>query len=394
MTFSRHKNTALLAALALAIISPALVARPAAAQEFEEWDEFGEMDAWFGAPSSRAWGGVEFLLWRRTGMRTPPLVTTGDPANPFAGILDPAVAPETQIIVGDDRLGERFRPGGRVTLGTWFGPYEGLGVEGTFFALGQQTSEFQLNSGGVPVVTVPFFNVNAGFEDALQLAAINPALVFGGIDIRTTSDVTGGDLLLRGAMVRNFGLRLDWLAGYQNVNINETLVINYSLNDGVNQFAVVDNFRTKNQFHGGALGLTGEVRRGPLTYEFLTKVGLGNMHEKAIISGQNDTVNPDGGFFATGNHTGTFTRNVFAVAPEARIKVGLDINQNTRVSFGYSALYYSRVAQPGDQINRNIDDTTLFNNGPPNVPTTQPPFAFRDNGYWLFGINAGIDWRF
>src|SRR5262245_33842675 len=136
MRFSKPSAPLLLAALLLAASSLISGANPAAAQDFEDFGGFGEFESMLGPPPALVWGGVEYLLWQRRGMSTPPLVTSGDPANPSAGILDPAVAPETQILVGNDRLGERFRSGGRVNLGLWFGPYENIGVEGNYYMLG------------------------------------------------------------------------------------------------------------------------------------------------------------------------------------------------------------------------------------------------------------------
>lgn len=397
MLIARPQAATYAAALLLAAISLAIGGTPAAAQDFGEFDEFGGgFDSWMSPMPTRVWAGVDYLLWWRRGIATPPLVTSGDPTNPQAGILDPAVSPDTQILVGNDRLGEKVRPGGRVNIGTWFGPYESLGAEVNFYALGELNTEMQYNSAGNPVLTVPFFNVNTGLEDALQLAALLPAPVFGGINIRTSSDVMGGDLLLRGAVLRDFQFSLDWLAGYQFARIDESLVLNYSLSDGQNEFALLDNFSTQNQFHGGALGLAGSGRRGAWTCSLLTKLGLGNMHEQVIISGQN-TVNPGavttpGGFFAQATNSGTFTQNSFTVAPEIGLKFGYDINQNARVSFGYNYLYFSQVAQPGDQIDRRINNTQL--NGALLVGDAFPAFAFRDNGYELHGITFGIDGRF
>src|SRR6267154_2382725 len=46
-----------------------------------------------------------------------------------------------------------------------------------------------------------------------------------------------------------------------------------------------DRFQTRNQFHGGQLGLRARMARGQWSLNTLGVVGIGNMNEQVIING-------------------------------------------------------------------------------------------------------------
>ena len=58
---------------------------------------------------------------------------------------------------------------------------------------------------------------------------------------------------------------------------------------------VLDSFETRNEFHGGMLGLLAEIEGGSWSFNMLAKLGLGNMRQKVIISGQTLITDPGGG---------------------------------------------------------------------------------------------------
>ena len=64
-----------------------------------------------------------------------------------------------------------------------------------------------------------------------------------------------------------------------------------------------------------------------------------------------------GGFLALPSNIGHYAHNDLAVVPEVGLTLGYDITCRLKFTMGYSFLYWSKVARPGDQINTNINST-------------------------------------
>jgi hypothetical protein len=54
------------------------------------------------------------------------------------------------------------------------------------------------------------------------------------------------------------------------------------------------------------------------------------------------------------------------------------------------------VARPGEQIDREINPTQLprFNGGGNLAGAGRPAFTFKDNDFWVQGINFGLEYRY
>jgi len=237
-------------------------------------------------------------------------------------------------------------------------------------------------------------------QDALLLAF--PGLSQGGVNAYlTTNNIIGAEAFAEIMMTRDALRRIDLVAGYQFLRLDDWFQINSNstLTQQGNPFAgtridVTDRFSTRNQFHGGEVGLRGRMARGQWSLNVLGQVGLGNMNEQVTIAGTNTTsfggvsaTNP-GGLFAQPSNSGTFTRNKFAYIPQLTANLNYHINPCLSVHIGYNILWISDVATSGQQI-----DTTV--NPPPQlVGPARPRFVFRDTDYWLQGINWGLNWDF
>jgi len=68
-------------------------------------------------------------------------------------------------------------------------------------------------------------------------------------------------------------------------------------------------------------------------------------------------------------------RSNFAVLPEGGLKFGYQLGERARFSLGYSVIYLSDAARPGDQVDGN--------------PT---PFVRSD--FWVQGVSLGLEWRY
>ena len=105
-----------------------------------------------------------------------------------------------------------------------------------------------------------------------------------------------------------------------------------------------------------------------------------------------------GGYFALPTNIGDRSRTAFAVVPEVQLKVGYRIMPSASVYLSYSFLYASDVARPGNQINRNINQTqSVSYTGAPSptlIGPGQPSFGFNRSDFWAQGVGLGLEVRF
>lgn len=348
-------------------IAPSPVPAAPADEEFVVDDEscsgcMGRGCGWCLPHPPRIWGSAEILFWWRKGMNLPPLVTNND---------SPPV-----VLFGDERVGEGARPGGRLNLGYWFNACETCGVGGSFYSLGEQSVHFDSRATGEVFILRPFF-VN-GRETVLAVNA--PGIATGNVIANTTSDVLGGDAHFRTLLWRNCSVRVDFLAGYQTSRIDEDLTIRHVITDNAGVvFDATDRFATKNEFHGGQLGLLTQYRDPCWTVDVLAKVGLGNMEETIAVSGSDISGDgPGSSLLARSSNAGIRSRDEFAVVPEVGVKAALHVSNCIDLTAGYSFIYWSEVVQPGDQIDLNR---------PP-----QPLFSSTD--FFIHGVNFGLNFRY
>ncbi len=345
------------------------------------------------------WASFEYLIWWRRGGRLPALATTSPNGTPLdqAGVLG---LPSTTVLFGDDSYGQDATAGGRVTVGTWLDDYGRSQLEWRFFALGRETVEFDISSNDDPILARPFNN-----RDVL-IGPIGPTsrpLAFpniatsGSISVRGESEVYGSDIVLRCRSSEVGRASVDLMLGYQFSRISEGLTISDSfvdidptnlVADGTRQ-DIVDRFDTRNEFHGGLLGMEGTYHGSGWRLELLARIALGNMRQIVDIAGQttNDVPNDPNspfvlaeGLLAGGSNQGRRERDKFAVVPEFGATVVFELSDCVDLSVGYSYIYWSNVAQAGRQI-----DSMLF------VPSQ---FAFNDGSYWVHGLNLGAEFRF
>ena len=76
--------------------------------------------------------------------------------------------------------------------------------------------------------------------------------------------------------------------------------------------------------------------------------------------------------------------------------LGYNITPRVKATFGYTFLYWSNVARPGNQIDRNINPVNIPTSGAQGLgPAGGPPtFNFQQSGYWAQGLNFGLEFRF
>lgn len=341
---------------------------------------------------------LEWLGWFTRGRNTPPLVTTSDggTARTDAGVVGLS---STTVLYGDDKIGTNLRNGGRATLSHLFN--DGL-TTGTvrFWGIEDGSETFATTSADFPIIGRPFFNALLGQNDAF-LVAFPGVTDPGSIRVRSKNDLIGLDAWGSRNWYSDCCSSIDILAGYQFARLDDSITID-SLSTSVDPGAVVpvgttlgisDSFRTKNEFHGGSLGLIGRSYRGAITLEGLFKLGLGNMHQ-TVITGGSTTITPPGGvattspggILAQATNSGTFSRDRFNYVPEINANLIYNINQSWRATVGYSFIYWNNVVLAGNQIDTNVNLSTTAG---PAVPVVK----FQRSDFWVQGISLGGDYR-
>jgi hypothetical protein len=282
-----------------------------------------------------------------------------------------------------------------VAFGVWLDPWHCWGVEARFFTLADEVTTFSLQSDGDPILARPFFDA-VGNAQAARLLAFPGIVSPGGVDIATESDILGGDVLLHRKLCRSGCVEVDFLVGYQFARLDESLLISdFStdvdpgnlIQDGT-ILAITDLCETKNEYHAATVGAAMRMRRNGWLWEVMGKIGLGNMQETVTVAGTTTTTVPgadpvvvQSGLLAQGVVLGTFSQDKFCASPELNLKVVYQLNRCIDVSCGYTFLYYTNLAQPGEQI----DDSLLV----PPVNT-----EIRDAEFWMHAFQAGVAVRF
>jgi len=147
------------------------------------------------------------------------------------------------------------------------------------------------------------------------------------------------------------------------------------------------------------VGTRAEFRRGRWLLDVLGKVALGVSDESVVVKGGTQISAPGlgaqtfrGGLLALPSNIGSYNRDRFAVLPEVGLQVGYQLTPHLRAKIGYSFLYWSNVARPGNEVNRPVNPTQL----PPNtlVGQAQPAFFFKGTDFWAQGISAGLEYEY
>jgi Putative beta barrel porin-7 (BBP7) len=340
------------------------------------------------------WIGAEFLYWSTKGDHLPPLVTGGT----GLGVLG---APGTSILFGDASVGDDWRPGGRLRAGYWFDPGHKMGIEGHFFGLADTSTDFSASSTGTTLLARPFFNVGPNIPDS-ALVAGGPLHFTGQVSVNETSRLLGAGMVFRGELCGACAIgSVSGLIGYRYLHLRDDLRIS-SATQGVAfvpfSTAVSDEFEATNNFHGVDLGLTGEIRGGPWSVEWLAKAALGVNVADVSISGATTTtafgatLSSVGGLLAQPTNIGNFSNSHFAVVPELALKLGYQVTPQWRVFVGYDALYWSNVQRAGGTIDTAVNVSQI--GGFPLVGPARPAPQFTTTSFWAQGVTVGATFRY
>jgi hypothetical protein len=346
------------------------------------------------------WIGAEGLIWwTKSQPLSVPIVTTG-PASQGAnaGALG---APGTTSLTQPLDLGTTG--GVRIYLGGWFNTDRTIGMDGSVIILGQNSSHFGVSDAsgtGQFVINEPV----AGAPFVTQVSA--PGLETGFVSVDARSQFGGGDVNMLYNLHRRNGLTVNLLGGFRYLQLDESLSINASSNVFVtttfvdnfgnvlvsappgSNISVGDFFGTHNQFYGGQIGAQVQYPIGRWSINGIGKLAIGGTHEVVNVSGNTNVfpvggapVGLGGGNFATiqGGH---YAIDRFAFAPELQMNLGFQFTPWMRGTVGYSFLYLSSVARPGNQIDNLFDGVA------------HPMVPMASSSFWAQGLNLGLHFSY
>jgi hypothetical protein len=340
------------------------------------------------------WTAAEYLLWSAKGDKLPPLVTTSPLGTPMpqAGVLG---APGTSVVFGNNAVNDHWRSGMRLSAGYWFDSLRSTGMEAQFFILGRQSTDFTASSGGSPILAQPFFNAFTGLPDASLIAF--PGLTSGSVAIHETSRLLGAGAAFRMEFCRTcaFG-SVSGLIGYRYLRLQDSLSNERTNLDLVGDvIAAIDQFNTRNTFHGLDLGLTGEVRNGLWKVGWAAKVALGGTFTNVDINGATvaipaggGAILSGGGLYALPTNIGSYGSSRFGLAPELAANMSYQLGNHLRAFVGYNVLYWTGLIRPGGTIDTTLNPTQLA--GAPLVGPARPQAQFNTTDYWAQGVNLGV----
>jgi hypothetical protein len=365
-------------------------------------------------PRDRVWARLEYLLWWiRNGPVNTPLLTTGSPLDAVPGALDQG---GTQVLFGGAPLHFGAFSGLRFTAGVDLSC--GVGLEAGYFALERRTVGFSAASDadGNPVIARPVFNNQGPAENAYLYAL--PGTASGSVVINAHTQLQGGEIDFAANLADTPSVRFSVFAGFRALELKEDLTLTGSVTplvpgfltfmggpgDPPNLLTDYDSFQTVNRFYGGQIGGRFTWRSDRFDVGVVGKLALGATQELVIINGVSalntpgmpPTTNP-GGLLAEPSNIGRISRTTFEVIPEVGLDLGYQVTPQFRVSLGYTFLYWSRVARPGNQIDRTVSagqvarDPTFGNTAGDLRPLLVQP---RESDFWAQGLSFGMEFQY
>ena len=347
-----------------------------------------------GLSNMLGWGEVEALLWWGPNVQSPPLAASG-----------PLGQPTNHILAGGDQapLGGQMQTGLRANIGVWLDDCQTIGVGGRAFGLFTDSTSQTYSSNGSTTLGVPYFSVIQGAPVDYQVAfnTQGNGVDTGSITVDNKTSLLAAEGYGRFLLAKSAASRADMIGGYTFARLDDTLGLHTRSVDGITNSTIdgtvsetFDRFSTKNTFHGGHIGFTTDMTQGRWTFSTLGKVALGNMNQRASITGRFVDTPPTGtpatgniGLLAQNSNIGSMDRNVFTFLPEAGAKLRYGLTSKLKFNVGYTFLFFPDVALAGNMIDPTIDFSNV------NAPTA-PRAHFGHSSYYLHGIDLGLTYQY
>lgn len=272
-------------------------------------------------------------------------------------------------------------------------------VQVRFFDAGAQSLSFDSRTAGaIPTIVLPYNNPPGSAPGPIVIRSPAPA-VAGDVLAHTTSDLFGGDVLLKQIAYRSCNSKLDVLFGYQTASLTESVYVNSSNAAGVTSLELRDRFDTNNRFHAGVIGLSGIAYAPRWSLSGMAKMGMGNMNRYVGIDGdQTIAVGPppvisasqDQGLHARATNMGTYQVDTFVVSPEVNVTFGFRLTRRLEATVGYDYLLLPKVARAADQFDRGL----FVNLNNPLTGDPRPSFVLTESDLGVHSLNYGLQYRY
>jgi Putative beta barrel porin-7 (BBP7) len=357
-------------------------------------------------PLPRVWFRPEALLWWSKSSPLPaPIVTVGSLNDQIPGAIG---QPGTSVLLGNQNIGLPTRGGGRFTFGFSFDAEQSWGIEATYFYLSNPTvtqGVYSDGGQGSALLAFPYYDPLKGGESASPIAY--PGSFAGNAVLTLQSLLQGTDVDFLHNVHYSNKVRVDLLGGFRYVNFQENL--NFST-DSPNVspnppafFQTYDQFNVANNFYGGQLGVRASYDVARFFFNTTGKLALGSTFETVSVDGGTATnaggyATAPGSYLSQPSNLGTTTRNQFAVVPEMNLNVGFRLRPWASIIVGYSFLYISSVARPGEQVSHVVNPTqsSAISNYFPANPSgpALPGLHVHNTDFWAQGLNFAFELRF
>ena len=345
---------------------------------------------------------ADYLLWWTKEMDAPPLVTTSPESTGQgeAGVLGQS---GTSILFGDGGLNGDSRSGGSITFSMWLDPAEMQGVDFSYLGLETETETFRATDGDFSIVARPFFNIINDAQDARLIAF--PGLTQGSVSVSASTEFQAAEVVVRRIAERSETSDLFFVAGYRFSELEDSLRIlesTRSLSGPTSgaTFDLLDQFDTRNSFHGGELGLTyvGYAPHG-WSMELNAKVAFGSTQAWARVFGQTTTTGvaggvntAPGGLLTQSTNLGEFEDDEFSTVSEFGVTLRRQLNCQWSATVGYRLLYWSDVLRAGEQMDLRINTSQIPPGTLSGEALPRSPLAMSE--FWAQGLQFGLEYRF
>jgi len=260
-----------------------------------------------------------------------------------------------------------------------------------FFDAGAQSLTFDsLVNTATPIVR-PYIDGSGTTPQQGSVSVREPGFSTGDLLAHAYSDVQGGDVLLKGLWLKNCDSTTEWLVGYQNARLTDSIDVHSTTIPvgSTNLLELRDQFRTVNQFNGATLGLSRILYSPRWSLGSMFKLGMGDLQRDVTISGfqKVGTAQPTtNGLLARSPANGVYSTNTFAFSPEVNVTLGYRLTRNIEATLGYNYLGLPKVARAGQQID-TVSDLDSAN-------PTRPRFILQESNFSLHSLNYGLQYRY
>jgi hypothetical protein len=361
-----------------------------------------------GVPDNILYARAEYLLWFMKNSHPPTLVGSVPASVVLAnggGNLPPSSI--TPIAGGSAGLDYGHQSGVRLGAGLWLDRGQCFGLEVEGFWLQNRSFHASFASNGDPVIG-PVFNDSTAAGRTTIIFFADPNLRAATMNLDADNRFWSAEVNARSRVCSVFSDRLDAFVGFRYLKFEESLQVNGTTtalptNPLGSDFSYFDSFNVRNQFYGAQVGLQSDLAWGWWFLNLKGKLGLGDMHESAVLDGATTSSNArlgiapvtrPGGVLVQPTNAGSFERDRCAFLTEITINTGVQLSNHVRFFIGYNLLFLDRLARAGHQVDQvDVTQIPVLNN-PTNANATRPQFTFGDGRFWAYGLNAGMEFRY